>query len=188
MVTPIDNRIPLRNYHRITDHFLRQVHSQFLRSDFMFRPVSIVKKRMLYIMLPRYPRNRFHKQGLGVGRRVDELNKAGDESFYVGSGFPVVSYSSHTVECLPVHRDSYSRPDTNKLVRPTTSQDTYKANLTSASSRTPVTSHSGSFEYSPFSVVVIALLALPLSALLDMGFAPNKTYKIMGSVHLEGSD
>lgn len=48
-------------------------------------------------------------------RRVNELNKADDESFYVGSGFPVVSYSSDTVEWLPVHKDSYSRSDTNKV-------------------------------------------------------------------------
>ncbi|KAJ4912044.1 ASSOCIATED MOLECULE WITH THE SH3 DOMAIN OF STAM 3 [Raphanus sativus] len=85
--------------------------------------------------LPRHP---FHKQGLGVGRRVDELNTAHNESFCVGSGFPVVSYSSDYVECHPVHRTSYSRPDIVKSLRPTASQATYDANLTSSSNLTPV--------------------------------------------------
>ncbi|KAH0935074.1 hypothetical protein HID58_012191 [Brassica napus] len=49
-------------------------------------------------------------------RRVDELNRADDESYsVVGSGFPVVSYSSDAVEWPPVNRASYFRPgDINK--------------------------------------------------------------------------
>lgn len=48
-------------------------------------------------------------------RRVDELNREDDESYRVGSDFPVVSYSSDAVEWPPVHRDPYSRPDIKKV-------------------------------------------------------------------------
>ena len=50
-------------------------------------------------------------------RRVDELNRADDESYsVVGSGFPVVSYSSDAVEWPPVNRASYFRAgDINKV-------------------------------------------------------------------------
>ncbi|CAN6913207.1 unnamed protein product [Brassica oleracea] len=54
-------------------------------------------------------------------RRVDELNRADDEPYsVVGSGFPVVSYSSDAVEWPPVNRASYFRPgDINKPALPT---------------------------------------------------------------------
>uniref|UniRef100_M4EXJ9 Uncharacterized protein n=1 Tax=Brassica campestris TaxID=3711 RepID=M4EXJ9_BRACM len=69
-------------------------------------------------------------------RQVDELNREDDELHRVGSDFPVVSYSSDSVEWPPVHRDPCSRPDVKK----TTSQpsSTYNNSLTSSSNRTPI--------------------------------------------------
>lgn len=48
-------------------------------------------------------------------RQVDELNREDDELHRVGSDFPVVSYSSDSVEWPPVHRDPCSRPDVKKV-------------------------------------------------------------------------
>ncbi|CAN6988388.1 unnamed protein product [Brassica rapa subsp. trilocularis] len=68
-------------------------------------------------------------------RQVDELNREDDELHRVGSDFPVVSYSSDSVEWPPVHRDPYSRPDVKKTSQPSS---TYNNSLTSSSNRTPI--------------------------------------------------
>ncbi|XP_033134942.1 AMSH-like ubiquitin thioesterase 3 isoform X2 [Brassica rapa] len=68
-------------------------------------------------------------------RQVDELNREDDELHRVGSDFPVVSYSSDSVEWPPVHRDPCSRPDVKKTSQPSS---TYNNSLTSSSNRTPI--------------------------------------------------
>ncbi|KAF8051817.1 hypothetical protein N665_1663s0009 [Sinapis alba] len=141
----VDNRIPLRNYYRIADNLLRQ--AGIYREEKNVVDLYIMLLRYSSLISETIPFHRDYQESLTqerlgsrkrlravineleslkpeFDRRVDELNTAVHESFsVVGSGFPVVSYSSDAVEWPPVHRASYSRPgDINKSALPTASQ------------------------------------------------------------------
>ncbi|KAF8046917.1 hypothetical protein N665_3338s0002 [Sinapis alba] len=153
----VDNRIPLRNYYRIADNLLRQ--ASIYRDEKNVVDLYIMLLRYSSLISETVPFHQDYQASLPQARlgsrkklravineleslkpefdrRVDELNRADDESYRVGSDFPVVSYSSDAVEWPPVHKDPYSRPDIKK----TTSQpsSTYNNNLTSSSYRTPI--------------------------------------------------
>nr|VDC82841.1 unnamed protein product [Brassica rapa] len=159
----VDNRIPLRNYYRIADNLLRQ--AGIYREEKNVVDLYIMLLRYSSLISETIPFHRDYQASLPQARlgsrkrlravineleslkpefdrRVDELNRADDESYsVVGSGFPVVSYSSDAVEWPPVNRASYFRPgDINKPALPITSQasGTYNSNLTSSSNRTPI--------------------------------------------------
>ncbi|CAN7118640.1 unnamed protein product [Brassica rapa subsp. narinosa] len=141
----VDNRIPLRNYYRIADNLLRQAgiyreeknvvdlyimllrYSSLISETIPFHrdyQASLTQERLGSRKRLRAVINELESLKPEFDRRVDELNRADDESYsVVGSGFPVVSYSSDAVEWPPVNRASYFRAgDINKPALPTTSQ------------------------------------------------------------------